>query len=258
MYVLYTFLTLLVAAIIAVPIAKRLGFGSVLGYLAAGLAIGPTGLALITDVEDIAHVSELGVVMLLFLIGLELRPARLWIMRRSVLGLGSAQVGLTSLVLIAVCYGLGLSLAASIVVGFALSLSSTALALPMLAERDLLASHAGRDTFAVLLFQDMAVIPAVALIPLLEGGGTGMASLYEVEIAILRAVGALALVMIGGAFSGSADFPLGRWRQDAGNFYGGRIGRCGRHCSSGGCSGAFDVARRIHGGRSIVGFRIPA
>jgi glutathione-regulated potassium-efflux system protein KefB len=117
---------LLGTAIIAVPVARMLGLGSILGYLAAGLLVGPAGLALVADVEDIAQISELGVVMLLFIIGLELRPARLWTLRRSLLGLGAAQVIVTTAALTLLAYAVGLGWAPSLVVGFALSLSSTA------------------------------------------------------------------------------------------------------------------------------------
>jgi len=196
---LYTAVILLIAAIIAVPIARRLGFGSVLGYLAAGLVIGPAGLALVGDVEDIQHVSELGVVMLLFVIGLELRPARLWVMRRSVLGLGAAQVFSTSAILCAGFLLLGYDWTISIVIGFALSLSSTAMVLPMLAERDLLRSHAGRDSFAVLLFQDIAVIPAVALIPALQAGMPNVPA-SELWLSVAAGFGALLLILAGGRY----------------------------------------------------------
>ncbi len=195
---LYAIVILLTAAIVAVPLAKRLGFGSVLGYLAAGLIIGPAGLGLVTDVESIAQVSELGVVMLLFLIGLELRPTRLWTMRKSVLGLGAAQVAITTAALAGAGHMAGLSWAIASVAGFGLSLSSTAIVLPMLAERDLLTTHAGRDGFAVLLFQDIAVIPAVALIPLFHGDATLAAD--GVLIAVAKGAAALLVVLIGGRY----------------------------------------------------------
>jgi monovalent cation:proton antiporter-2 (CPA2) family protein len=194
---LYTFVILLTAAILAVPLAKRLGFGSVLGYLGAGLVIGPAGLGLVSDVESIAQVSEFGVVMLLFLIGLELRPARVWTMRGSVFGLGAAQVVLTTLIMAGVSHLAGLPWPTAVVLGFAFSMSSTAIVLPMLAERDLLTSHAGRDGFAVLLFQDLAVIPAVALIPLLQGG---MGMTGNIWLPIGKAVAALFLVFVGGRY----------------------------------------------------------
>jgi glutathione-regulated potassium-efflux system protein KefB len=197
---LLTLVILLTAAIVAVPLAKRLGIGSVLGYLGAGLIIGPAGLGLVSDVDDIAQVSELGVVMLLFLIGLELRPQRLWTMRRSVFGMGAAQVTITTGALCALIHMLsGLSWGASLVVAFALSMSSTAIVLPMLAERDLLTGQAGRDSFAVLLFQDLAVIPAVALIPLVHGTGEP-ASGEEAWIAVAKGFAALVTVLIGGRY----------------------------------------------------------
>jgi glutathione-regulated potassium-efflux system ancillary protein KefC len=168
---LVTVVVLLAAVVLTVPVVKRLGFGAPLGYLAAGLAIGPGGLALVTDVETLAHISELGVVMLLFLIGLELRPARLWVMRKAVLGLGGAQVALTAAILAGTgVFLLGLPFAVAVVIGFGLALSSTAMVLPMLAERDLMTTRAGRDAFSILLFQDLAIIPAVALLPLLGDG----------------------------------------------------------------------------------------
>ena len=196
---LLTLVILLAAAVIAVPLAKRLGLGSVLGYLAAGLAIGPAGLRLITDVDSIAEVSELGVIMLLFLIGLELRPQRLWVMRRSVLGLGAAQVVITAAILAASARAVGLPWPAAIVAGFSLALSSTAIVLPMLAERELLTTQAGRDAFSVLLFQDLAVIPFVALLPLLDGT-VGEMTRHGAWLAVSRAAVALLIVLIGGRF----------------------------------------------------------
>ncbi len=199
---LYTLVILLAAAVVAVPVAKRFGFGSVLGYLGAGLIIGPAGLRLVTDVESIAQVSELGVVMLLFLIGLELRPARLWVMRRSVLGLGAAQVVVTAAVLALAGHAFGLAWATAVVVGFGLALSSTAIVLPMLAERELLATRAGRDAFSVLLFQDLAVIPAVALLPLFDGGISGVTAMApgQVWLAVGKGIAAVLVVLIGGRF----------------------------------------------------------
>ena len=174
---LTTLVILLAAAVLAVPLVKRLGFGSVLGYLLAGLVIGPSGLHLVSDVESVAEVSELGVVMLLFLIGLELRPARLWVMRRAVIGMGGAQVAVSGAALAGLVHLAGLSWIPTIVIGSGLALSSTAIVLPILGERDLLATQAGRDSFAVLLFQDMAFIPLVALIPLLTGDATQLAQI---------------------------------------------------------------------------------
>jgi len=196
---LVTVVVLLVAMVVAVPVAKRFGFGAPLGYLAAGLAVGPAGLGLVTNVEAIAHASELGVVMLLFLIGLELRPARLWVMRKSVLGLGGAQVGVTAAVIAGLgVWLLGLPVPAAMVIGFGLALSSTAMALPMMAERGLLANQSGRNAFSVLLFQDLAIIPAVALLPLLGNGAVPDAD--GAWGAVVKAVVAVAAVLVGGRF----------------------------------------------------------
>jgi CPA2 family monovalent cation:H+ antiporter-2/glutathione-regulated potassium-efflux system protein KefB len=188
---------LLLAAVLFVSLSRRLGFGSVLGYLLAGVAIGPYGLKLIEDTEEIATVSELGVVMLLFLIGLELRPARLWVMRKAVFGLGIGQLLLTGLVFAALAHLAGAGWAGSAVVGLGLALSSTAIVLPMLGERELLATPAGRDTFAVLLFQDLAFIPLVALIPLLaEDAALPMVPWRAVGIGI----GAVVTILLVGRF----------------------------------------------------------
>jgi len=195
---LATLVALLAAAVIAVPLTRRAGFGSVLGYLLAGIIIGPAGLRLVTDVGQIAHIAELGVVMLLFLIGLELRPRRLWVMRRAVFGLGSLQIAGCAAVLASVAFAIGLPFAAAIVLGLGLALSSTAIVLPMLAERGLLDARAGRDGFAVLLFQDLAFIPLVALVPLLGTQAAMPDHLPWAEAGI--GVAAIAAILIAGRF----------------------------------------------------------
>jgi monovalent cation:proton antiporter-2 (CPA2) family protein len=162
-----TLVALLAAATIAVPLTRRAGLGSVLGYLLAGVVIGPSGLRLVSDVDQIESVAALGVVMLLFLIGLELRPKRLWVMRHAVFGLGTGQLLLTAPLLAGLAHLAGVGWAGSAVLGAGLAMSSTAIVLPLLAEADLLQSRAGRDGFAVLLFQDVAFIPLVAIVPLL-------------------------------------------------------------------------------------------
>ena len=134
----------LAAAVIAVPVFRRLGLGAVLGYLAAGLAVGPQGLDLVGDVESILHFAEFGVVLLLFVIGLELQPTRLWTMRRPVFGLGGAQVLVTAAAIALVGYALGLPPLAALVAGLGLSLSSTAFALQILAEKNQLTARHGR------------------------------------------------------------------------------------------------------------------
>jgi glutathione-regulated potassium-efflux system ancillary protein KefC/glutathione-regulated potassium-efflux system protein KefB len=160
----------LAAAVIIVPLFKRLGLGAVLGYLIAGILIGPWVFGIVSNVDTTLHFAELGVVLLLFVIGLELQPSRLWALRRPVFGLGSAQVLVTGLILGGVGLGFGLSPTAAFMVGLSLSLSSTALALQMLAERKQLTTHHGRASFAILLFQDLAAIPLLAILPLLGAG----------------------------------------------------------------------------------------
>lgn len=168
------------AAIVAVPIAQRAGLGSVLGYLLAGVVIGPWGLGLISDVEAILHFAEFGVVLLLFLIGLELNPKKLWQMKGPILGLGGAQVVVSTLIITLISRALGLEWAVSLVVGMGLALSSTAIALKVIEEQKLSGSEAGQSGFAVLLFQDIAVIPMLAMLPLLAGNTSGdwLSALY--------------------------------------------------------------------------------
>ena len=158
----------LAAAIIAVPIAKRLGLGSVLGYLIAGIVIGPFALELVGDQTDVMHFAEFGVVMMLFLVGLELHPARLWKLRKSILGLGGLQVLVTSTLLFIVCYSLlGLRWETALAIGLMLALSSTAIVIQTLTEKGWIKQEAGQNAFSVLLFQDIAIIPILALLPLL-------------------------------------------------------------------------------------------
>ncbi|MBA5762719.1 glutathione-regulated potassium-efflux system protein KefB [Vibrio sp. 404] len=163
----------LTAAVVAVPLAQRLGLGSVLGYLLAGVAIGPWGLGLIRDVDAILHFAEFGVVLLLFLIGLELNPKKLWQLRGPILGLGGAQVLFTTAVLAIIASALGMSWQVSLTIGMGLALSSTAIALKVIEEQGLDGTETGQSGFAVLLFQDIAVIPMLAMLPLLAGNTSG-------------------------------------------------------------------------------------
>jgi monovalent cation:proton antiporter-2 (CPA2) family protein len=156
------------AAAFTVPIANRVGLGSVLGFLCAGLVIGPFGLKLISHPEEVLHFSEFFVVLMLFLIGLELVPSRLWRMRRPILGLGGSQVFLSTLVFFLVGSWLGLGNSEAFAIALGLALSSTAMAIQLLQERRLFKTDAGQSSFSVLLFQDMAVIPMLALIPMLS------------------------------------------------------------------------------------------
>lgn len=157
----------LAAAVVAVPLAKRLGLGAVLGYLLAGMAIGPWGLKLIGDVETILHFSEFGVVLLLFVIGLELEPSRLWSLRRQIFGWGTAQVLLVAAALFGAALLVGVDWRVALIAALGLSLSSTAIALATLGERNLMGTPAGQAGFALLLFQDIAAIPMIALVPVL-------------------------------------------------------------------------------------------
>jgi glutathione-regulated potassium-efflux system ancillary protein KefC/glutathione-regulated potassium-efflux system protein KefB len=162
----------LLAAIIMVPISRRLGLGSVLGYLAAGIVIGPFGAKLIQDPEHILHFAELGVVFLLFIVGLELQPSRLWVLRKMVFGLGSAQVILSAAAITAIAWLLGQPGDSALIIGLILALSSTAFVLQMLAEKKQLTTSHGRAAFSILLFQDLAAIPLIAILPML-GASTG-------------------------------------------------------------------------------------
>ncbi|MCB1517084.1 MAG: cation:proton antiporter [Hyphomicrobiaceae bacterium] len=183
----------LAASVVMVPIARRLGLGSVLGYLLAGMAIGPAIELVGASTEHLREVAEIGVVMMLFLIGLELEPRVLWRMRYKLVGMGGLQVGATALVLFAIGFGLGVDWRTALAIGLILSLSSTAIVLQTLSERELLRSSGGRAGFSILLFQDIAVVPILALLPFLalapviSGGETP-------EIAALPGLGGINLL----------------------------------------------------------------
>ncbi len=158
----------LTAAVVSVPVAKRIGLGSVLGYLVAGMIIGPFGIGLIgQEGQDVMHFAEFGVVMMLFLVGLELQPSLLWRMRGPLLGMGGLQVGITAVAIAALGITLGLIWQTALAIGLILALSSTAIVLQTLSEKNLARTDAGQSAFAVLLFQDLAVIPVLAILPLL-------------------------------------------------------------------------------------------
>ncbi|MEZ4845587.1 MAG: monovalent cation:proton antiporter-2 (CPA2) family protein [Bdellovibrionota bacterium] len=163
-YILQT-LVFIGSAIILVPIFKYLGFGSVLGYLIAGIVVGPFGLKLINDAEHVMHFAEIGVVILLFMIGLEIQPFKLWSMRKHLLGLGGLQVVITTILFTAIGKWVGLETFPATVIGFSLSFSSTAFALQTLTERNQFNTEFGRSSFSVLLMQDLVAIPALAIIP---------------------------------------------------------------------------------------------
>jgi glutathione-regulated potassium-efflux system ancillary protein KefC len=191
-------LVYLAAAVVAVPLAKRFGLGAVLGYLLAGIAIGPWGMRLIIEVDDILHFSEFGVVLLLFMIGLELEPRRLWSMRRPIFGWGGAQVAGVAAAIAAVALLAGIEWKVALIAALGLSLSSTAIALATLEERNLKSTPTGTAAFAILLLQDIAAIPMIAMVPLLgvaasEGSGQGW-------LGALRVAAVLVALVLGGRY----------------------------------------------------------
>ena len=190
----------LTAAVLAVPIAKALGLGAIIGYLAAGIAIGPWGLGLVSNVQDILHFAEFGVVLMLFLVGLELQPSRLWALRRPIFGTGTAQVLGCAAVLFALGALAGLPWRVSLVGALGLALSSTAIALQSLAERNLMRTQSGQAGFSILLFQDVAAIPILALLPVLgaaAGEGAGHTP-GELVLEVLKIIGVIAAIILGG------------------------------------------------------------
>ncbi|MEZ3500975.1 glutathione-regulated potassium-efflux system protein KefB [Pantoea sp. KPR_PJ] len=186
----------LVAAVLIVPVAARLGIGAVLGYLLAGIAIGPWGLGFISDVEEILHFSELGVVFLMFIIGLELNPSKLWSLRRSIFGVGAAQVVISAGILGALLWLSDFSWQAAVIGGIGLAMSSTAMALQLMRDKGMNRSEAGQLGFSVLLFQDLAVIPALALVPLLAGSDSGNIDWMKLGMKVLAFAG----MLVGGRY----------------------------------------------------------
>lgn len=196
------------AAVVAVPLVRRAGLSAVIGYLVAGAAIGPFGLRFVTEPETVSGVAELGVVLLLFIVGLELKLTKLWTMRADIFGLGAAQLGATGAVIAGLIGAVGRQWEGAILLGFALSLSATSIALQMLEERGAMQEPYGRRTFAILLFQDMAIVPILALVPLF-GAREGGAVLQPA----LLAIAALALVIVSGRYLLN---PLFRWLAQSG------------------------------------------
>ncbi|MCH1916763.1 monovalent cation:proton antiporter-2 (CPA2) family protein [Leptospira noguchii] len=211
---LINLIVFLSAAVISVPLFKRIGLGSVVGYLVGGTIIGPWGIGLISNVDSILHLSEFGVVLLLFLIGLELKPQRLWILRRPVFGLGGLQVVLTSLTFFTLLSFLGLEKRQAIVISISISLSSTAFALQVLGEKNELNTTHGRSAFAILLFQDLAVIPIMATLSFLTESTSDPGSHGSIK-EILFAVGTIITVILAGRFLAR---PLFRLVASSGNY----------------------------------------
>jgi len=194
----------LIAAVVAVPVARRFGLGAVLGYLLAGVAIGPWALRLVTNVESILHFSEFGVVLMMFVIGLELEPKKLWALRRVIFGYGGAQMAACALLVGGVAALVGAPWQVALVAGLGLALSSTAIAFATLTERNLFGTPAGAASFGILLFQDIAAIPMIALLPLLAAGGAeaGVAGTSGAAgwLGAAKAVGVIGSVVVGGRY----------------------------------------------------------
>ena len=189
----------LLAVVIAVPVFRRLRLGAVLAYLAAGVVIGPWGLKVATEVDATMHVAEFGVVLLLFVIGLELQPSRLRVMRKAIMSVGGLQVAATTALFTIAIVAFGSRLNAAFTIAFALSLSSTPLVLQLLAERGQLNTHHGRTAFSVLLFQDVAAMPVLAVLPLLTAGAVDQNPATTV-LALAKGVSALLLLIFGGRY----------------------------------------------------------
>jgi monovalent cation:H+ antiporter-2, CPA2 family len=195
------------AAVICVPIAKKLGMGSVLGYLLAGIIIGPFVLGFIGEEgEDIMHFAEFGVVMMLFLVGLELDPQKLWTLRKTIVGMGTMQVLITSALFFMIALAIGLRWQASLAISLALAMSSTAIVLQSLKEKGQLQSVAGKSSFAVLLYQDLSIIPILAILPLLatatvvEAGSHSFMEGFPGWVKALATLGAITLVIVAGRY----------------------------------------------------------
>lgn len=181
----------LVSAVICVPISKKIGLGSVLGYLIAGVFIGPHGIKLISNVQETMHLSEFGVVLFLFIIGLELNPKKLWSLRLPIFGMGTAQVLLCTVAFTGVCYLFGMPLSAALLVGMAFSLSSTAMGLQLLNERNAISTASGTANFSILLFQDIAVIAMLSILPLLANNQASETS----DIKLLNIVKTIVIIL---------------------------------------------------------------
>ncbi|MDY6922558.1 MAG: monovalent cation:proton antiporter-2 (CPA2) family protein [Pseudomonadota bacterium] len=200
---------LLAAMVVAATLFRRLGLGSVLGYLAAGLLIGPSALGVVRDPESVLHVAELGVVMFLFIIGLEMRPARLWSLRREIFGLGAVQVLVCAVLLTGLALAAGLAWYAAVIAGFGFALSSTAIVMQLLQERNENAAPAGQRVISILLFEDLAIVPLLALVAVLAGTyGSAVETGNPIWMTVGLAIGAVALVYVAGRWVVNPFFRL--------------------------------------------------
>ncbi len=201
-------LVYLAAAVIAVPLARLLGLGSIIGYLAAGIVIGPWGLKLVTDPQDMLHFAEFGVVLMLFLVGLELEPQRLWALRKPIFGWGSTQLFGSAALMVAAALAAGVDWRLAVVAALGLAMSSTAIGLGALAERNLMTTTSGQSVLSVALLQDVAAIPILALVPLLAAGGGGDPPDDGGWLGAAKAIGVIAAIVLGGRL---ALRPALRW-----------------------------------------------
>jgi len=200
---------LLAAMVVAATLFRRFGLGSVLGYLAAGLLIGPSALGVVRDPESVLHVAELGVVMFLFIIGLEMRPARLWSLRREIFGLGAVQVLVCAALLTGLALAAGLAWYAAVIAGFGFALSSTAIVMQLLQERNENAAPAGQRVISILLFEDLAIVPLLALVAVLAGTyGSAVETGNPIWMTVALAIGAVALVYVAGRWVVNPFFRL--------------------------------------------------
>jgi glutathione-regulated potassium-efflux system protein KefB len=193
------FAIVLVLAVVAVSVSifKRLGLGAILGYIVAGLIVGPSGFMVTDKVDELLHVTEIGVVLLLFIIGLEMQPGKLWSMRRAVFGLGSAQVLVTAAAIAAIMLAVvpAMSWETAIIIGFGFALSSTAFVMQMLGERNELQTRHGEASFSILLLQDIAIVPLLALVPFLAGTGSGGGEGHSTLLKVVMTLGSVAVVL---------------------------------------------------------------
>ncbi|MCY7307204.1 MAG: glutathione-regulated potassium-efflux system protein KefC [Rhodoferax sp.] len=196
------------AAVIAVPLSRALGLGSIIGYLAAGMAIGPWGIGLVSNVQDILHFAEFGVVLMLFLVGLELEPRRLWSLRRPIFGWGSAQMLGCTFAIGGVALLLGQSWQVALIAGLGLALSSTAIALQVMGERNLMPTTSGQSAFSILLFQDVAAIPILALLPLLGSVSRDSGAETNMALEAAKIIAVVVAIVLGGRL---LLRPLFRW-----------------------------------------------
>ncbi|HEY2188210.1 MAG TPA: cation:proton antiporter, partial [Caldimonas sp.] len=188
----------LAAAVLAVPVARFLGLGSIIGYLGAGILIGPWGLKLVTRPEDMLEFAEFGVVLMLFLVGLELEPQRLWSLRKPIFGWGNVQLFGSALLLALAAFAFGVGWQLAVVAALGLAMSSTAIGLGVLAERNVLGTTSGESILSVSLLQDIAAIPIIALLPFLAGTGSAEGSAAHGWLGVVKALGTIAVIILGG------------------------------------------------------------